>query len=168
MPAFSTIIAVVGLALTVVGTVVQAKAQKKGQAQARRQFDESQALRRQAEEKQQKVADLQTLRAKRSAAREAQARRADVTSAATARGAAALGGSALPGARGSITSQLTSSLSFLDRANQLNTQTVSLLGRASEIGNAPVFTSSLGRSIAGFGGTLFAESEKIGGFFEEE
>ena len=167
MAAFSSIIAVIGLGLTIVGTVVQQQAQKKSQKQAQRQFDESNRLQRQAEEKQQKIADLQTLRAKRAAAREAQIRRADVTSAATSRGAAAAGGTALPGARGSITSQISSNLSFLDRVNQLNTQTVALLGSAAEIGGQPIFTSSTGSTIAGFGGTLFAESDKIAKFFED-
>jgi len=158
-------LAIIGLGLSAVGLVTQQQSASKARKQASRQFQRSNELKRQAEAKQQKVADLQTLRAKRVAAREAQGRRADVTSAATVRGAAAPGGTALPGARGSITSQLTSNLSFLDRANQLNTQTVALLGQSAEVGGAPIFTSQTGAAIAGLGGTIFSENEKIAKFF---
>lgn len=157
--------AIAGLVLSVVGTAVQFQSAKKARKQAKRQFAESNALRRQAEEKQQKVADLQTLRAKRATAREAQRTRADIIQGAVTRGAGATGGSTVPGARGSITSQLTSNLSFLDRANQLNTQTVALLGQAAEV-NASIFTSTIGSSIAGFGGTIFDNSEKLSSLFK--
>lgn len=166
MAAFTTIAAVIGLTLSVVGTVVQQQAQKKAQKQSQRNFNESQALKRQAEERQQKLSDLTTLRAKRSAARDAQSRRADVTSAAEGAGANEAGGSTVPGARGSINRQLSSNLSFLDKASALNTQTVALLGEANEVGSRPVFTSSIGNTIAGFGGTIFENSGKIGGLFE--
>ncbi len=152
--------AVIGLALSVAGSIKQNIDTKKGQKQAQRNFDEGQRLKRLAEEKQQKVADLQTLRAKRKASREAQARRADIVSGAENAGANE-GGSAVPGATGSVRSQIASNLSFLDRSKALNTQTVALLGDANAIANKPVFTSGIGTTIAGIGGTIFDNNEKI-------
>jgi len=159
MVAVSSIIAGIGLALTVVGTIKQQSAARK----AGKRQDEANRLTREAEKKQQQINDLQTLRAKRAAAREAQIRRANVISGATVAGAAAAGGSTVPGATGSITSQLTTNLSFLDRASHLNTQTVALLGQASELRSQA--TPTTGAAIANLGGTIFANSEKIGSFF---
>lgn len=163
-----TAIAVIGLALSAVGLVTQTLANKKAQKQAKRQAAESNRLRKEAEKRQQRIADLQTLRAKRSAARVAQKAKADLLSNATARGAAAPGTTAVPGAAGSLTSKLTSQLTFLDRANQLNTQTVALLGQSQDIANKPIFTSQIGSAISSFGGTIFSNSEKIGGFFKKD
>lgn len=156
----STVLAVVGLGLTIFGSVKQQRANKKAGERA----EEANRLTREAEKKQQKIADLQTLRSKRAAAREAQIRRADVTSNAQNAGVNTAGGSTVPGARGSISTQLNTNLSFLDRSSALNTQTTSLLGQASDLRSQG--TSTLGSAIAGFGGTIFANSKKLGGIID--
>ena len=159
-----TTIAVIGLVLSAVGTASSFISAKKAQKTSKSQFEESNRLRREAEEKSKRLADLQTLRAKRAAAREAQARRADVLSSATVQGAGT--STAVTGARGSIATQLSTNLSFLDRANQLQTQTVALLGQAGEAAARPIFTSTIGASIAGFGGTIFSERKDISTFIK--
>jgi len=152
-----TVIAVIGLGLSAIGTFQQFKAGKKAEKRA----EESNRLRRQAEGEQKKLADLRTLRAKRAAAREAQIKREDIASAAVAQGG--VGSSAVAGARGSLSTQLNANLSFLDSANKFQTSTTALLGRSQEIANIP--TSTLGQSIAGFGGTIFDNSAKISNLF---
>ena len=157
-------IAIIGLVLSAVGTGSQFVSTKKAQKTSKSQFEESNRLRKEAEEKSKKLADLQTLRAKRAAAREAQARRADILSSATVQGVGA--STAVTGARGSIATQLATNLSFLDRANQLQTQTVALLGQAGETAARPIFTSTIGASVAAFGGTIFSGSKDISAFIK--
>ena len=158
-------IGIAGLIFSAVGTVTSFLAEKKAAKQAKSQANRANELAAEAEAKQQKIANLSTLRAKRAAAREAQIGRADITSGATTQGANAEGSSAVPGARGSVTSQLTSNLSFLDRANQFNRQTVALLGEARTVANQPVTISGLGAGISGLGGTIFDNRAAIAKFF---
>ncbi len=158
-------IGIAGLIFSAVGTVTSFLAEKKAAKQAKSQANRANELAAEAEAKQQKIANLSTLRAKRAAAREAQIRRADITSGATTQGANAEGSSAVPGARGSVTSQLTSNLSFLDRTNQFNRQTVALLAEARTVANQPVTVSGLGAGITGVGGTIFDNRAAIAKLF---
>ena len=152
-----TTLAIIGLVLSATGLVLGKVEQKKAGKRAK----ESNKLRREAEEKSTRLAELQNLRAKRATAREAQARRADITSAGVAQNA--VGSSAVQGSRGSVQTQLASNLSFLDTSNSLNTQATRLFGQAQEVANRPAGT--LGRSLASFGGTIFAGREEISDFF---
>lgn len=152
-------IGIIGLGLSAIGLVTSFAEGKKADKRTR----EANKLRREAEKKEEKAANLRALRAKRAAVREAQRRRADVTSGAVVAGAAAPGGSALPGARGSISTQLTQNLSFLDQSLAFSTQAARLLGRSSDIANKPAGTT--GKSLAAFGGTIFGGREVISDFF---
>lgn len=146
-------IAIIGLVLSATGLVMGYMEQKK----AGKRADASNKLRREAEEKSEQVANLQNLRAKRAAAREAQAKRADITSTGVAQNV--VGSSAVRGSRGSVSTQLSSNLSFLDNSLRTNTQATRLFGEAQDLANQP--GSTLGKSLASFGGTVFSGSEKI-------
>ena len=156
-------LAVIGLVLQGVGLVSGIMGQKSAQKQQQRQFDESNALRRESEAKSKQLADIQTMRAKRAAAREAQIRRADVVSTAEARGASI--SSPVTGALSSIATQTGSNISFLDTANKLQGQAASLFGQAQETANQPIFQNAWGAGLASFGGSLFKGSDKIADIF---
>lgn len=157
-------VAAAGLALQAVGLVTGIMGKKSAQKQQQRQFDESNALRRESEAKSKQLADIQTMRAKRAAAREAQIRRADVISTAEARGAAV--SSPVTGALGSMATQTGANISFLDTANKLQGQAASLFGQAQETANRPIFQDAWGAGVASFGGSLFRGSDKIANIFE--
>ena len=158
------VIAAVGIGLSAIGTVAQIQGQKSAQKQSQRQFEQSNALRAQGEAKSKQLADLQTMRAKRAAARDAQIKRADVASVAEARGASS--SSPVQGAKASIDTQTGSNISFLDTANTLHSQASSLFGQASEAANRPIFGDTWGAGLASFGGSLFKGSDKIAGIFD--
>ena len=151
-------IALIGVGLSAVGLVVGQLEQRKAGKRAK----ESNKLRREAEEKSTRIAELQNLRAKRATAREAQAKRADITSAGVAQGAE--GSSAVQGSQGSVQTQLASNLSFLDRSLALNTQAAKLFGQAQDLSSKP--TGTFGRSIASFGGTIFSGRAEIADFLK--
>ena len=164
MAAASTL-AIAGLVVSAVGTGIGYMQQQKAQKQQEKQFKESsaEAARGRAAEKQ--LADLQTVRAKRAAAREAQIRRADIQSGAEATGAS--GSSSARGATGSVTTQGSSNISFLDQANKLNSTAATAFGNAQEISRRPIFTNdTFGSATKLLGGTLFAGREEISAFMK--
>ena len=157
------VIAAVGLGLSAIGTVAQISGAKSAQKQQQRQFEESNAIRAQGEAKSKQLADLQTMRAKRAAAREAQIKRADVASVAEARGASL--SSPVQGSRASMDTQTGANISFLDTANTLHSQASSLFGQASEAANRPIFGDVWGAGISSFGGSLFKAAPSISNIF---
>ena len=152
-------LAIASLAVTAVGTAYQIKQSQSAQAQQKKQFNESQALQKEGAAKQQQLADLQTVRAKRQAVREAQIRRADITNAAEQTGGA--GSSSLSGATGSVVTQASSAVSFLDTANQLHSQASTLFGEASEVANRPIQVSPIAAGLTSFSSQIFNNSDKI-------
>ena len=156
-------VAVAGLITSAIGTGFQIMNAKSAQKQQQKQFEESNALRAQGEAKSKQLADLQTMRAKRAAAREAQIKRADVASTAEARGAS--GSSPVQGSRASMDTQTGANISFLDTANSLHSQASSLFGQASEAAHRPIFGDTWGAGLASFGGSLFKGSKEISNLF---
>jgi len=122
------IAAAVGAAAAVVGTASSIKAQKKAAKEAKKS----------AKFERQK-AELQSARQKSSAIREARAARADATQAAENQGVAT--SSSAQGGIGSVTSQLTNTLSFLDAYGFLSDQSSKALARsASASANASMWS----------------------------
>ena len=159
----ATAIAIIGIAANVGGTLLQKQASKAAQKQASSQANEANELRRQSEVKSKQLADIQSVRAKRAAAREAQIRRAEITASAESQGAS--GSSPVTGAKGSVSTQAGQNVSFLDTANKLQSQAATLFGQAQEVANRPIFTNTTGAGIADFGNTLFGNNTKIAGLF---
>lgn len=163
MAATATIIAAIGLGMSAVGTAVQMSNARSAQKQSQSQFEQSNALRRESEGKSKQLADLQTMRAKRAAAREAQIKRADVLSTAEARGAS--GSTPVAGATGSMVTQTGHNISFLDTANTLHSQASSLFGQAQEVSNQPIFGDVWGAGLSSFGGSLFKAAPALENIF---
>lgn len=124
------------------------KAQKQQLAAAR----DANEITRQAEAKRQQIADLQAARQRRQAVREAQERRAQVVAGAEQAGAS--GSSGLSGATGSIQTQASENLSFLDQTAMLSSQAASLFGEARAIQNTPIFADTTGQMVAGLAGSV--------------
>lgn len=143
-----------------VGSVVMGK---KAQGQQQRQFEESQAERRQAEASQRQLADLNSLRNRRAAAREAQQRRAEIVSAGVQRGAT--GSSSVRGASASVGTQAGGNVSFLDSARQLQDQATVHFGNAQAIASQPIFISPIPAGVSAIGNTIFAARNELSNIF---
>jgi len=137
------------LAVSAYGTVKSMSAQKDaGKAQNR------------ALQAQQKSDQLKQARERRDAMREARIRRAAVTQAGENQGAG--GSSAAIGGAGSISSQLSSNLSFLDNQAMYSRQTSAALYQANK---AQSSAQTYG-AVAGFGAQMFSSAGGFGTLFE--
>ena len=149
----ATITAVAGATAAVGGAALQQVEAGKAREQQQEQFDEGNRLRRAGEAQKKKVADLNLVRAKRQEVRQKQIQRAEITSSAEKSGAA--DSSSYSGALGSVQTQGSVNLSFLDQSFALDQQASSLFGQASQIERKPIFESTVGSSIASLGSTVF-------------
>jgi hypothetical protein len=132
---------------------------QQAQKQQKKQHAESMDLAKKGQEKQQQVADLQNMRAKRAAVREAQQRKAEVEAAGEYRGGSE--STVIAGARSSFGTQAGHQLSFLDTTNKLSGQAATLFGQSQAIGSKPVSMSTLGQGLTTIGGALFQNSGKV-------
>lgn len=150
MAAFSTAIALGGLAVAGAGTLASAKYTKK-QVQA-----QNEALSYQRQQN-----DLAAARQKRDAIRSARMARAAAENAAATQGVADSSGAA--GGVGSIVSQLNSNLSFLDTWNKYSDMASEALGRANVYGQR----AQLAQTVTRFGVSAFQNSDVISGKLEK-
>lgn len=153
MPAVSTIIAGVGLAVGAAGTAMGVKAQK----------DQLKAQEK-AESARQKAANLDALRRKRAAVRDMQMQRSIALSNATAQGAEA--GSGLQGAMAGISGQGTTNIVGINQQNELGNQVFSAnrqATRASSFGATGEGLQSLGGSLVKNAGTIASVGTSIFG-----
>ena len=145
-------IAAIASVISAGAAVKQGIDNKKAQQKQLRAAEESNRLTAEADKKRQQIADLQAARQRRQAVREAQERRAQVVAGAEQAGAA--GSSGLSGATGSIQTQVSENLSFLDQTSQLSSQAASLFGEARAIQNTPIFADNIGQMIGGVSGSI--------------
>lgn len=139
-----TAAAVGGLALSAFGTVKQMQAAKKSQAQQAK-----------AIKLQQTADELRQARERRQQIREARIRIGSATQAAANQGAST--SSSAIGGQGSIATQLSANLGFLDQLGNLNTSTTA----ANLAANKAKASADTYGSVAGFGATIFGAA---GGF----
>lgn len=132
---------------------------QQAQKQQKKQHKESMELAAKGQEKQQQVADLQNMRAKRAAVREAQQRKAEVEAAGEYRGGSE--STIIAGAQSSFGTQAGHQLSFLDTTNKLSGQAATLFGQSQAVGSKPVGMSTLGQGLTTIGGALFQNSGKV-------
>lgn len=151
MAAISTIIAGAALGVTAVGTVAQVKQQKK-QTQ----------LQQQANEFQQKQANLQMARSKRDAVREARLAYGAAQNSAANQGVSDSSGS--QGGLSSISSQAADNVSFLDQYGFYSDQASALLGKA----NMAAGRAATAGSVAGLGMSVFNNANGIARVFGQE
>ena len=151
MPAATTI-AIIGIGLSLAGTVMQAQAQKKAAKAASARARDAAAERRRGEELQTRRENLQASRQRRRASAEARRFRAQAVNLAANRGAGgAIGapGSTIPGVSGNIASQLNFNNAFINQVTGLNTQIRTAFGNAQTIARTPI---TAGQNLAAFGG----------------
>lgn len=152
MPAVSTIIAGVGLAVGAAGTVMGVKAQK-----------DQLAAQNKAESARQKAANLDALRRKRAIVRDMQQQRAIALSNATAQGAADSSG--LQGAMAGVQGQATDSIVGINQQLQLGNTVFSAnrqATRAASFGATGEGLQSLGGALVKNAGTLSGIGSSIG------
>lgn len=145
MPAITSIIAGVGLALGAAGTYIQYNAAQ----------DQSKALDK-AEDARKQAANLDSLRRQRAVVREMQQQRALALSNATQQGAAA--GSSLQGAYASIQGQGNTNITGIEQQNQLGNAVFA----ANKQARAAETQGNLGEGISTLGGTLVKNAGTIG------
>lgn len=144
MPAVTTIIAGVGMAVGAAGTFMGIKAQK----------DQMKAQEK-AEGARQKAANLDALRRKRAAIRDMQMQRSVALSNATAQGAE--GGSGLQGAMAGITGQGVNNITGIDQQNQLGNQVFAANRQASRAASR----GATGEGLVSLGGALVKNAGTI-------
>lgn len=145
MAAFSTIIAVGALGVAAGSSAIAAKNAKK-QAKA-----QNEALNYQRQQN-----NLAAARQKRDAIRMARIARANAVNAGATQGV--LDSSGSQGGVGSIGSQLTGNLSFLDQWNTYSDQASQALGRANTYGQRAQLAQTIGNSAM----TAFANADYLG------
>lgn len=153
----AAITSIIGLAVSAVGAGLQFQQQKKAQKQQQRQFEESQKLQKEAQDREAKIRDLQTQRERRKLAREAQQRRAGIVAGAEAAGISGSSGAA--GATGAVATQAATGQAFLSETNELQDQAATLFGQAREVGSRPIKTSGIGQAVSAIGGTIFSAGQ---------
>ena len=151
--AFTTTQIVLG-SLFIASKAFEIKQQQSAQSQQKKQFEQSSALTREANAKQQQIADLQSVRARRAAAREAQIRKAEVISAGEQRGGS--GSSSVVGSAASLTTQAGANVSFLDESGQLGSQAATLFGQAQEVAGRPIQINPIAGAVSSLAGTVFS------------
>ena len=145
MAAFSTLIAAVGVAAGIGGTIVQMQAAKKQEKAARR-----------AENIREAQMNLESRREKRSVARQALVARAQALTSAETQGG--VGGSGLAGGLAQIGSQAGQVSSAIDQ----NTQLGAGIFQANRDISAARSREAFGSGISSLGGALVNNSETLG------
>lgn len=141
----------IAAAVTATGTVMQMQSQKKAASQRMSAYNRSQDAQRRAEAAQKRAADLQALRRRQNLVREARIKRAQVVQAGVSAG---VGGesTAIVGGAYSVTTDLSSTISFLDQTRASNELARVEFGRARAIASRPITLNTTGSAIAAFGG----------------
>jgi len=137
IPAIALGVAAVGTGVSIYSAAKQAKYNK------------------QAVQIQRQQAALQDARSKRDTIRQARISFAQAQSAAENQGAS--GTSSAQGGQGSIVSQLSDNLSFLDQYGLMTDQAQRALGKANSAGSL----GKIGGDLAGFGMTVYANAPRI-------
>lgn len=145
-------VAIVGVALSAVGTVATVIGQKQAQKAASKRAREAASARQRAEALQKKREDIQAARQRRQAAAEARRFRGRAVNRAALQGAGgAIGaqGSTVPGVSANLQSQLNFNNAFTNRVTELNAGIRSAFGQAQDIANKPI---TAGSGLMAFGG----------------
>ena len=154
---------IVSAVITGVGAVLQYTEAKRARSQQAKQFAASQAATRRAEDAQKRAADLQAIRRRRELVREARIRRARAIQGGVSAGAG-FESSPILGAAAAVTTDIASTLSFLDQTRALNELARVEFGKARTISATPIKMGGLGALVSTFGrtGLQLAASPSIG------
>lgn len=149
---------IIGGVLSAVGTVAQFVSAQKASKKQERLRRESIAAQQRAEAAQKRAADLQAQRRRIQLVREARISRARALQLGENRGLGG-GSSAIRGSVASVTTDLASSLSFLDQTKALNDLARVEFGRAREIASRTVKQSGIGSLISTAGGLVLGAAQ---------